>query len=337
MKPAHPFHLCLLTAILLFGLSISLSAATPKLPEKDRICLAETFRLADSLGDQLWKGWAEIPFPVLLVTDSTEFLIRHPKPDTSFIAAGYDSPLKSQIFTRPRRFPTTLLASFPFDDVPTTVIGEPENTEVKTPTPWMITLLHEHFHQFQDSKSDYFEQVDKLNLSGGDKTGMWMLNYAFPYDSADVRQSFDHLTAALDSAVNAPDSLLAARFKTYCAVRHQFMQSLKEPDRKYMSFQLWQEGVARYTELRVAEWADTHYQPSAAFQALADYSPISTRAAMLRQTITMALPKVKLDSWQRVSFYFVGSAEACLLDRVNPSWRSAYFTRMLTLDPYFEE
>ena len=117
-------------------------ATPPKLAEQDRIRLAETYRLADSLGDQLWSGWKEIPFPVLLVTGDTEFLIRHAHPDSSFTFSGYDSLLKSKIYSRPRVFPPSLLASFPFDDLPTTVIGQAENTDAKQSTKllWLLRL-----------------------------------------------------------------------------------------------------------------------------------------------------------------------------------------------------
>ena len=325
----------LAVALLLVLCSTAFAAPQSKLSDYDRIRLAEAYRLSDSLGNQIWKGWAEIPFPVLLITDSTEFLLHHPSPDTSFKQSGYDSLLKTQVYTRVRNFPISLLASFPFDGVPTTVIGQAENTESKTSTPWIITLLHEHVHQLQNSQTGYFEQVEKLGLSGGDKTGMWMLNYPFPYESANVQTAFNKLKTALGDAVTAPDSLLATKFKEYCAVRKEFMHELKESDAKYMSFQLWQEGVARNTELRIAEWAEGKYQPSAQFQSLTDYEPIANIATMQRAMINKATYRVDLGQFQRVSFYIIGSAEAYLLDRVNPAWRDGYFKQMFTLDPYF--
>jgi hypothetical protein len=303
----------------------------------DRIRVAETYRLADSLGNRIWPGWTDIPFPILLIMDSREYLIRHPYPDSTFTKGVFDSLLKAPIYLRPRTFPPSLQASFPFDNVPTTVIGTAENTDSKTSTPWIITLLHEHFHQLQDSKPGYFEQVDKLGLSGGDKTGMWMLNYPFPYDSASVQAEFDKLKVALGDAVNAPDSLLSEKFKNYCAVRKDFSHKLKEADWKYMSFQLWQEGVARYTELRVAEWAADNYHPTPDFEKLQDYEPITKTAVTQLQIIKKAPYKVSLGQFQRASFYIIGSAEAYLLDRVNPKWKDNYFQQLFTLDPYFAQ
>ena len=68
-------------------------------------------------------------------------------------------------------------------------MGQAENTLSKTSTPWIIMLLHEHFHQLQDSQPNFYADVSALNLSGADKSGMWMLNYPFPYDRKEVQES----------------------------------------------------------------------------------------------------------------------------------------------------
>ena len=96
------------------ALLLMLALAVPafcEMPAADRIRVAETYRLADSLGNQLWKDWTSIPFPILLVTPDTEYLVRHPA--RQFVKSGYDSLLKTEIYTRPRSFPPSLLASFP--------------------------------------------------------------------------------------------------------------------------------------------------------------------------------------------------------------------------------
>ena len=166
-------------------------------------------------------------------------------------------------------------------------------------------------------------------------TGMWMLNYPFPYDSAPVESAFDRLKIALADAVNASDSTVSQKFENYRTVRRDFFNSLSAPDRKYMSFQLWQEGVARYTELRIAQWAADHYVPTAAFQQLPDYTPLFELAATQLAIVRKSPYKVALNQFQRVSFYIIGSAEAFLLDRTQPAWKEVYFSRPFSLDPLF--
>ena len=48
--------------------------------------------------------------------------------------------LRSEVYSRPRRFPTSFLATFPaVGGIPTVVAGEAESTQAKTSTPWVVT------------------------------------------------------------------------------------------------------------------------------------------------------------------------------------------------------
>jgi len=73
--------------------------------------------------------------------------------------------------------------------ISTIVVGQAENTSAKTSSSWVITVLHEHFHQLQDSQPNFYSDVNALNLARGDQTGMWMLNYAFPYERTEVQEA----------------------------------------------------------------------------------------------------------------------------------------------------
>ena len=184
--------------------STSVSAQTPKINPTDRTRLIETFRLADRLGDRIWPGWSSAPFAVLLVTPEYEFLIRHPAPSPDFTNLGHDRELGSDVLYRRRTMAPGLLATFPAirgSMVSTIVVGQAENTLAKTSTPWVITLLHEHFHQFQDSQPNFYPDVNALNLARGDQTGMWMLSYPFPYERAEVQMQFAKMSELLAAAV----------------------------------------------------------------------------------------------------------------------------------------
>src|SRR6267142_341439 len=116
-----------------------LSQDKPALREVDRIRLAEAFRLADSVGNRVWKDWSRAPFAVLLVTPDHEILVRHPKPSPDFVRLGHDPLLKSDVYYRKRTQPISFLATFPAISgsmISTIVVGEAENTWVKTSTLW---------------------------------------------------------------------------------------------------------------------------------------------------------------------------------------------------------
>ena len=142
---------------------------------------------------------------MLLVTPDYEFLIRHPHPSEDFLDTSYDRLLHSRVYYRKRQFSTDFLAAFPaVNGLSTIVVGQAENTFVKTSTPWVVTLLHEHFHQLQDSQPKIFEEIAGLGLAHGDKTGMWMLNYAFPYGRAEVNTAFSRTAKARPTVARLP-------------------------------------------------------------------------------------------------------------------------------------
>jgi len=309
----------------------------PGLREVDRIRLAEAFRLGKSIGDRVWEDWNKAPFAVLLVTPEHEFLIRHPRPSEDFTLAGYDPLLKSDVYFRKRKFGTNFLATFPaVGGVSTIVVGQAENTDKKTSTPWIATVLHEHFHQLQDSQPNFYAETEALNLSRGDKTGMWMLNYAFPYDSPEVKQQFSVLTRLLIEALQAKNtSIFSNKLAAYLEARQQLQKLLSPDDYKYLSFQMWKEGVARYTEYRLAKLAATEYKPSKGFRALKDFTSFDVVANQIMSATLRELSTLRLEEYKRVAFYPLGAGEGLLLDRVNPKWQRHYFVDKFYVEKYF--
>jgi hypothetical protein len=308
----------------------------PTLRDIDRVRLAEAFNLGEKLGDNLWTGWSKAPFAVLLVTPDVEFLIRHPQPTQDFKTLGYDARLKSEVYYRDRKFDTNLLATFPaVSGISTIVIGQAENTASKTSTPWVITLLHEHFHQLQDSQPGFFKDTEALNLSRGDQTGMWMLNYPFPYTSPKVTKQFAVLCRLLVEALKTDKVVFSNQLNAYLQARDTLKKLVSADEYKYFSFQLWKEGIARYTEDRVASWAAAHYQPSREFRELKDFTTFAAVAEQVRTGILRELSTLKLEEYQRVAFYPLGAGEGLLLDRADPTWHSRYFVEKFDNSKYF--
>ena len=328
-----------LLLVLLFVQNI-LAQDKPAVPYVDRVRLAEAFSIGDTLENRVWKEWNKAPFAVLLVMPDYEFLIRHPKPSPDFTLVGYDRLLKSNVYFRKRTYQPNLMATFPAikdSIVSTIVIGHAENTAKKTSSPWVVTVLHEHFHQLQNSQPTYFADVDALKLSRGDQTGMWMLNFAFPYSEPKVKQHFTVLSRLLAETLQAPSgSEFQAKLAAYLEARRQFEKILSPEDYRYFSFQVWQEGIARYTEHRVAGLAALKHKPSKEFQALKDYQPFKQVADEIRNNILKELSTLKLEEYQRVAFYPLGAGEGLLLDRTRAQWQNRYFVNKFYVDKYFE-
>ncbi len=325
-----------LAVFCVFAATAAPAAEPPALRDADRIRLAEAFRIADQLGEEVWPGWEHAPFGVLLVTDHHEFLIHQNQDHPDFQSLAYDSMLHSFVLVRIRNFSTNLLSTFPaLGGQPLVVIGLPENTNRNSST-WVTTVLHEHFHQLQMSDPSYYPDVNALNLARGDDSGQWMLDYPFPYDDPVVREPFDSFSSSLHIALKRnkkPD--FTDRVDAFMMTHGDLEALLRDDEYRYLSFQLWQEGVARYVEYRIAELAGKHYQPTEKFRNLEDYVPFKKVAREMRTRIYHSLNDPSLEEKQRVAFYPLGAAIAILLDEINPAWKEDYFSTKFYLEDYF--
>jgi hypothetical protein len=316
--------------ILLIAASV-FSQAPAHIPLDDAVRVREFYRLASAIQDQIWPQWSKTPAPLLLVTADSEFLTHHPSPPPVFTNTGAD------FYVRARHFATGMLATFPAFGPPSViVVGEPPNTDAKTSTPWLFVVMHEHFHQLQYGKPGYWAGVNNLDLARGDTMGMWMLEFPFPYADPAVGQAFAHLRDSLLAAVNEPDEKrLQVVVREYTATRRAFFGRLSSDNRKYLSFQLWQEGIARYTQIAAAE-AAARYQPTPEYSALPDFESFSSYAARARLDTLDELRTIDLATAKRAVVYSFGAAEGLLLDRLHPRWKDSYFKHPFTLDAYFE-
>jgi hypothetical protein len=288
-----------------------------QIPLTDAVRIREFYRLRLQFEDQIWVGWSQTPAPLLLVTEQGEFLTHHPLPPSDFRRISGD------FYWRQRFFSTNLLATFPAFGPPSViVIGEAESTSARTSTPWLITLMHEHFHQLQNAQPGYYQGVEELGLARGEKSGMWMLNFPFPYGEQSTVEAFDRLRDLLLIAVAESDLHNSRKLaRQYVEARKQFFAQLPSDDHKYLDFQLWQEGIARYMQIKVAKLAGG-FQPTREYAALPDYESFAHYAAHGRRDTLEELRR--------------RAAEGLLLDRLNPGWQRKYFKHPFSLDSSFE-
>ncbi len=328
--------------ILLSFLSLSFEAISQEnnsdLRTADKIRIKEAYLLSEKFGGKIWQGWESIPFPVLFITDSAEYLIGHSKPSSDFKSTGYDPLLNTEIFSRKRVFQKNLLATFPaVNNISTVVVGNTENTG-RSSISWIITLLHEHFHQYQYSDADYNKSVSELDLSGGDSTGMWMLNYPFPYENPEITEQYRQLTNAAYDAAFSSDANFRVYFEKYSTERNKYKNLLSEKDYRYFSFQIWQEGLAKHTELKFLElMAEESYETrDPEIKLLTDYISYSEQYQKLLDNIKENSKALDPGKAKRVCFYYLGALEGIILERNNPGWREKYMSRKFYIEDYFK-
>ena len=173
--------------------------------------------------------------------------------------------------------------------------------------------------------------VARLDLARGDTTGQWMLDYAFPYDSAPVQQAVRDLAIALGQALDRHPGARGSALKTVVSARERCAAAVTAADYRYFEFQLWQEGVARFIEYAAARAASADSgKPSAASRG----SPTTSRTARPPPRRAEACD----GSWSTgagpaaaVAFYPLGAAMAFLLEETRPGWKRAYGGRPFAL------
>ncbi len=306
--------------MMLFALTLIAATAAPgtATPE-DMRNIALSTAIVQRIGDKLWPNWTQTPFAVDLVTAAGPIAINFPQP----VAIP--------------SFPPQLEATFPFPNgVPTIVIGEPQFTQASTPIRWSVTLLHEHFHQWQYSWPQYTATIKALNLAPpGDTNAMWMLNYPFPYKDPKTNATYVTMTHALARAVRAIGKNEFRRdAAAYVLARDHFKTMLKPDDYKYFAFQCWQEGTARYTEIMVARLAAAEHGRDPSFLTDADAAGLAQDSAATYERTLKRLETKALSDDDRVNFYALGGAEALLLDALKPGWRLHYFSPALDLGAF---
>lgn len=285
--------------------------------------IAEAHEVAAEEGEMLWPGFASAPFQIVLIDGDYEYLICPEGPAQAFEPVGEDPVTSCLIKRRASTFAPAMLASFPaVDGISTIVMGTPEATGL-TPERWRQIVLHEHFHQYQTTAEAYYQAALDLDLHGGDQTGMWMLNYPFPYDDPAAGAAARALADAALAALDAEPEQFDAAFASYAEARSAFLASISEADARYYEMQVWNEGLARWTEIELARLSARR----AGFEAVAE---------ALERELREELASLDLAAQRRVAFYPLGAAEGEILTRAGVDWRSSYLTRLFQVQPYFD-
>jgi len=299
------------------------------LPGEDAARLGELFRLTAAVQERVWPGWSKAPSTLLLVAGDREYLVGGEPPPAGFEDAGGLPGVPARLLSRPRTFSADAMETIPaFGRSPVAVIGLARALRKSSPE-WVLTAIHEHFHQLQFSHPGYARSARLLGLSGGDETGAWMVGYPFPYAAPAVARDFAALSRQLAVALEASSA----------AERHAFwkglasvLASLPEKDRRYLQLQTWQEGVALYAEIRAAEVGARGDAPSREYAALPDYQPYGEVARRLRADLVAELRTPDLPGRQRSSFYALGAGMALLLDEEAASWKARYLDSAFALE-----
>ena len=265
---------------------------------------------AMSVGTDIWPNYEIAPFGFLITLEDREILFCHNSYVEGFKSLPVDRVTNCDLQERTNVLPKNLLAAMPaFDGVSTIVMGTPKSTG-RTRAEWIRAIFHEHFHQYQSKFNNYYGRLNDLGLSNGDTTGMWMLNYQFPYKKEIFVANLDDASHALHSAIMSKPPLLQQQVSHYLQARQKLEMSVSANDWKYFELQLWTEGVARWTDIEISE-------------RTSDREIVESGKLLREQTISALLTLDPAQSGRGIAYTY-GVAEAILLERCKPNWRREY-------------
>ena len=305
------------------------------LTAQDAAAIDELYHLWSVEADSIWTGASDTTVPVLYIKTNNEYAIGFPEKIRGFVSVSTAGEWHRSVQARRRILATGLSASFPVEGVAAVVIGSPELLK-KSPEDWVLVAAHETFHVFQAAHGSY-AKTSTLNLSSsGDPS--WQLTFPFPYTNADVMRLIHlqgytlWLTATSkdegEAQYNLGTALEAAQ------VYRTFLNRLAQPkDYLYSEVQEWSEGVAAYTQYRLAEAAvQNNYVPTAVFRTLPGFHGYTASWKQTYQNWPYLVKHAGRAARDRNAFYHLGMGKALALDKVYPSWKTQYFATGLWLD-----
>ena len=300
-----------------FTYSQNVNRKIPKLNHGDVEVISEAFNLWKTEGDKIWKGWTKIKMPFLYKKENFEYWINFPD---NIHKGKYIQKIKNMsVYGKSVSGNNGFAASMDIDSVAAVVLSSPKITGM-TKERWIITAIHEMFHVYQNSKKSYQRKIKELGISYG-KDASWMLNYPFPYKDSSL-QTISHMEGYLlykiyksnNNMENIYDSFLLSDILSLYK-NHIICKYGTDNNYKYSEFQQSVEGIAKYTEIKMAKIAEKDYTP---INPDIHFTDIYTNQINV-------IRHCGKGTGGRLTFYYLGLGTGLVLDKINPSWKENYF------------
>jgi hypothetical protein len=353
------FGFCLL-GILLSGLSnLGLpqgSNPVDRLDALEKARLAEVLQLRRTYGEQVWPGWAGAEIPIIVYNEQYAFLVGYPgAPPAGWYkvprmearggpweaVAGEDfqgSPYYRTAIEDPQKTPEAFtvlvgdrwVATFHTREYSQIAfyrdIREQLPPVISSLAPvrlfwWLLmgkteayvsAMEHESFHAFQGiSLADQLAVAEQSVTVEG--------TYPFEVVESAWRQEMDTLLQAARANSVTRAAELARRF---LELRSDRRESLNDAQVEYERLREWEEGLAKYAELEIGRLVglDEDYSPVEGMSQ--DPSFQGYRGQVQFWSAQLNEAKNTLGVTGDTRFYYSGFAQAVVLDRLSPGWKT---------------
>lgn len=343
------------------------SAEVERLSAAEKGRLAEFIQLRTQLGDAAWSGWGTAEIPIIVYNEQYAFLIGYPNPPDGWIKVprqefrgGPWELVPDDSFAGTAYYRQELPATGETPEAFTVLVGQRWVTSMPTQE-WMgismanqfreglppflvpifpypivtslflrgsdgyISLLaHESFHAFQGD-------INPERLAAAE-TAVGLSEEQYYREDEAFQEAWqlelDSLAAALQAETAAETAVLT---KQFLAQRQQRQSTLSPELIAYEEQREWLEGLARYVELEI--WrqaaASPTYQPHPAVLPDPDFDSYEGFEQRWSQEVDQI--RRMADDTGGGRFYYSGMAQAVLLDRLLPDWKSRILQEPLSL------
>ncbi len=280
------------------------------LSPEDKAELREAIRLKEACGAQVWPGLERTEIPIILYDESSEFLVGVAGPGSAWAAVSGDDfeghPYFRRQALKPQAFAVRVGGAWAASM--STVDRMNRQGSMKFLRGFhLILLLHEMFHAFQAIQApERFEKALKV----------YAAEAAYPYGDPDFAAAWNEEGALLAAALKALDEAGARRSARDFLEARRIRRLRFSLGPELLAFEReleWLEGLGKYAEGRFSDLAATN----AAEPANASLVPTDPLKRMDAARLEKQLGRQKGD----LRFYLSGSAQARLLDRLDPGWK----------------
>ena len=284
----------------------------PTLSSEDKAEVAEALRLKTETGDQIWPGLAGADIPIVLFNAGYEFLVGETNASKPWEAVPEDDFQGKPYYRRPARDPQSFAVKI--GNRWAGSVGTLDLMLSKIPIKLgrdfhTVLLLHEMFHAFQAAQAP--KRFDRA-------LAVYKAEGRYPFKDKEFAAAWTEEGAALAQALKAAADTqalsLAGKFLDIRRTRRS--RAGLSPDLVAYERELeWLEGLAKRAEIRFYEIAGARTDRTSSIKFTAAL-PFLLQWDFARLEYQLGAQEGDL------RFYLSGMAQARLLDRLSPGWKS---------------
>jgi hypothetical protein len=333
----------------------------------DKARLAETRHLLHELGEKVWPGWGQAEAPMIAYNEEYAFLVGYPNPPEGWVKVPADiqrgvawEPAPGDTFMdetyyrqrlsniTPEAF-TVMVGERWVCSLPTfdwMQIGLAQNIRADLPAflrpifpyrffirqlvngddQYISLIVRECFHAYQGFRAD-----EKLTAA---ENANVKHESQYPWENEALQADWQTELELLADALRTTDPAQSLEFTLrFLEVRATSRASAGiSPELiAYEQKREWLEGLARYAELETWRLASANsYLPVPETGGLPGFG--NYRGFEQRWTNELAQIRRMADDEGDGRFYYSGMAQAYLLDRLSPDWKTTAFDENIWLD-----